>query len=102
MKSWYYYLECSDAKNVSPDNFKGDKLTTSVWKVVLTVLNDLFYLAGFLSVVLIIISGFNFITSGGDAGKAAQAKKMLVGTIVGLVIVLLAQIIVNTVLGMMT
>ncbi|MBQ3430797.1 hypothetical protein IJG20_01675 [Candidatus Saccharibacteria bacterium] len=102
LKSWYYYLDCTNGgKDVSSENFKGDKLATSVWTVVLTVLSDMFFLAGFLAIILIVVSGFNFITSAGDPGKATHAKSMLVGTIVGLLITVLAQVIVNTVLGMM-
>ena len=102
MKSWYYYLDCSSEKDIDQAQFSGDKLVPAVWKIVLTVLNDLFFLSGFLAVILIIYAGFNYITSAGDSGKAARATKMLTGTIVGLIIVVLAQVIVNTILGMMS
>ncbi|MBR3204283.1 hypothetical protein IKF81_01210 [Candidatus Saccharibacteria bacterium] len=101
LKSWYHYLECETEKDISAENFNSDRLAGSIWTIVLTVLSDLFFLAGLLAVILIAVSGFNFITSGGDVGKAQKAKKMLTGTIVGLVIVLLSQVIVNTILGML-
>lgn len=109
LKSWYSYLETTEGKSstgretceISQKNFEGDKLVSSVWKIVLTVLNDLFFVAGLLAVILIAYSGFRYITSAGNPGAAEAAKKTLTGTIVGLVIVLLAQVIVNTILAMM-
>lgn len=109
LKSWYAYLETTDGKSstgretceISQKNFEGDKLISSVWKIVLTVLNDLFFVAGFLAVILIAYSGFKYVTSAGNPGATEAAKKTLTGTIVGFVIVILAQVIVNTVLAMM-
>ncbi|MBQ3294708.1 hypothetical protein IJG98_03240 [Candidatus Saccharibacteria bacterium] len=103
MKAWYYYLQCDEGANkieIADSNFKGDELTKSIWLVGLTILTDLFFAAGMIAVVLIIVSGIKFITSSGDAGAAAKAKSSLVGTIVGLVIVLAAHLIVNTILGL--
>ena len=115
LKSWYYYLLCDKDSNykiigISESNFKGEttnqdgttsnNMVTAIWIIVLTVLNDLFFLAGLLAVVLIIYSGIQYITSNGNPGAAAKAKKSLTGTIIGLVIVLVAQVLVNTILGL--
>lgn len=100
LKAWYAYLDC-EGTEIAQSNFESTKIATTVWTVVLTVLNDLFFVAGILAVVLIIVSGVQFITSAGDPGAAAKAKKTLTGAIVGLVIVLLAQVIVNTILAIM-
>lgn len=99
LKSWYAHLECENG-NIAQSNFEGDNLSKSIWTIVLTVLADLFFVAGLLAVVLIIVSGIQFITSGGDPGAAAKAKKSLTGTIVGLVICLLAHVIVNTIMNL--
>lgn len=97
MDAWYNYLDC-DGKEVAKTNFEGDNLTTAVWLIVLTVLKDLFFAAGVLAVVYIIVAGIQFILSGGDPANAAKAKKALTATVVGLVIVLVARVIVNTIL----
>ena len=52
-------------------------------------------IAGVCAVFLIAISGFRYITSGGDAQKVASAKHALVGAIVGLLVIVLAQAIIT-------
>jgi len=70
----------------------------SLQKVIKAALNILSFVAGFLAVVMIIISGIRFITSGGDAQGVAGAKKGLIYAIVGLVVVGMSQAIVHFVL----
>jgi hypothetical protein len=47
---------------------------------------------------MIIYGGFRYITSGGDSGRVGSAKNTLIYAIVGLIIVALAQLIVNFVI----
>jgi len=54
---------------------------------------------GGLSVLMIVISGIMYISSGGDSSKTETAKNMLTYSIIGLVVALIAWIIVNTVIG---
>ena len=100
LNPWYAHLTRDDSCGVAQSNFQGDSLIPSIWKIVLTILSDLFFIAGLLAVVYIIYSGILYITSNGDPGAAAKAKKALTGTVVGLVIVLLAHVAVNTILGL--
>ena len=44
-------------------------------------------IAGMTSVIIIIVSGFRYVTSNGDAQKAASARSGIVGAAVGLVII---------------
>lgn len=62
-------------------------------------LNILSLIAGFAGVVMIIISGFKFITAQGDSSAIASARQTLIYALVGLVIAILAQVIVHFVLG---
>ena len=64
-----------------------------------TAVNILSLVVGVVSVVMIIYGGFKYITSGGESGKVTSAKTTLVYAIIGLVIVALAQLIVQWVLG---
>lgn len=106
LNPWYATLECERTTDttgksrltVVESNFKEDQLPTTILNVALTVLGDLFFLAGTLAVVLVIVAGIKFILSAGDPANAAKAKKALTSALVGLVIVLLANAIVNTVL----
>jgi hypothetical protein len=56
-------------------------------------------IVGVVAVIMIIVGGFKYITSGGDQQKIASAKSTLLYAIIGLVIVALAQVIVHFVIG---
>ena len=67
----------------------------SINKIVSMIVNVLTYVVGAVSVVMIIIGGFKFMTSAGDAQKVASARNSIIYALVGLVIVVLAQVIVH-------
>lgn len=71
---------------------------TTVNTIVATVINIFSWVVGVISVIMIIYGGFKYITSGGDAGGVTAAKNTILYAIVGLVIVALAQVIVQFVL----
>lgn len=56
-------------------------------------------LAGITAIIVIIVSGFTLIASGGDAAKAKSARSAIIGAVIGLVIIALAATIVSFVLG---
>lgn len=53
------------------------------------------YVIGALSVVMIIISGARFITSGGDSQKVSSAKSALIYALIGLAVVALTQVLIH-------
>ncbi|MBX4188669.1 pilin [Candidatus Saccharibacteria bacterium] len=63
-----------------------------------TVINVLSVVVGIAAVVMIIIAGFRYITSGGKQESVTGAKNTILYAVVGLVIVALAQVIVRFVL----
>lgn len=62
------------------------------------LINTLLFIVGLLSVIMIIVAGILYTTSGGDSGKVSKAKNMLTYAIVGLVVAFIAYAIVNWVL----
>jgi hypothetical protein len=62
-------------------------------------LSTLSLVAGVAAVIMIIVAGLKFITAQGDASTVASARSSLIYSLVGLVIVALAQVIVHFVLG---
>ena len=56
-------------------------------------------MVGIVAVVMIIIGGLRYITSGGNDTNVASAKNTLLYAIIGLIIVSLAQLIVRFVLN---
>lgn len=73
--------------------------TTSFNQLLARIINVLSIIVGVIAVVMIIVGGLRYITSGGDSGKVGTAKTTIIYAIVGLVIVALAQLIVHFVLN---
>lgn len=63
------------------------------------IINIFSLIVGVVSVIMIIIGGFRYITSGGDSTNVSSAKNTILYAIVGLIIVALAQTIVRFILG---
>lgn len=59
-------------------------------------------IVGAISIIMIIVGGFRYITSGGSSEKVGGAKNTLIYAIIGLIIVALAQFIVHYVLNTTT
>jgi hypothetical protein len=76
--------------------------TDQVNNIVTTVINIFSIVVGVVSVIMIILGGFRYITSGGDSTKVGGAKNTIIYALIGLVIVALAQFIVQFVLNKVT
>ena len=83
----------SEAKQQVCSGINGCTSTQSLDRIIRGVLNVLSAIAGIAAVVMIIIAGFKYITSGGDGGKVSSAKTTLVYAIVGIIIVAMSQFI---------
>jgi hypothetical protein len=69
---------------------------------VIAIINVLSAAVGVAAVIMIIIAGFRYITSGGKQESVASAKNALLYAIIGLVIAALAQVIARFVLHNVT
>lgn len=70
---------------------------------IIEVLINLFsVIIGIIAVVMIMVSGFKYITANGDSGNINSAKSTLIYAIIGLVIVAMAQFIARFVLDKAT
>jgi hypothetical protein len=63
------------------------------------VINIFSIVVGIVAVIMIVLGGLKYITSGGDSNNITSAKNTILYAIVGLVVVALAQFIVRFVLG---
>ena len=73
-------------------------MATFVWSIVLNVLIDLFSATGYVAVIFIIYGGVKYIMSQGDPGNVAKAKQILTSAAIGVGIALLASVVVNTII----
>jgi hypothetical protein len=71
-------------------------------KTIKTIVNVLSIIAGVIAVIMIIIGGLRYITSGGKQESISSAKNTILYSIIGLVVVALAQVVVRFVLHSVT
>ncbi len=72
--------------------------TSSVQTLIKNIINVLSAIGGIIAVIMVIIGGFKFVTSGGDSNASASARNTIIYALVGLIIIAFAQIIVQFVL----
>lgn len=92
-------LKCGTTLNV--DNTTGCDIsqgTSGINTVIENVVNIFSIIVGIVSVIMIIYGGFRYVTSGGDSGNVSSAKNTIIYAVIGLVVVALAQFIVQFVL----
>ena len=77
----------------------SDSTKTDLWGTVNTIINVVLGALGIITVIMIIIGGFTYLTSQGDPGKVKKGRDTLLYGIIGLIIALLAFAIVNFVLA---
>ena len=78
-------------------NYTGPTKDTNV---IQNILMPVYFWAGLLAVAIIVVAGFMYVLSNGNAQQVTRAKNAILGAVVGLILVLLAFVITNIVLGM--
>lgn len=81
---------------VCPDTNPED----SVNALVAQIINILSWAVGVISVIMIMVGGFKYVTSNGDNSKVTSGKNTIIYALIGLAIVALSQIIVQFVLDL--
>ncbi len=99
-------LSCGVSLNASGSNTDCSTSTSTgagkVQGIVTDMINIFSVVVGIISVIMIIYGGFKYITSGGDSGNVTGAKNTIIYAVIGLVVVALAQFIVQFVLNKVT
>jgi hypothetical protein len=80
----------------------GSDATTKINDIIHTIVNLLSAVVGVVAVIMIIVGGFRYITSGGNDTSVTSAKNTILYAIIGLVVVALAQLIVRFTLSKLT
>ena len=87
------------AQSAFLDNYELPGPEGDLIEWILKIINWLIGASALVAVVMIVVSGFKYITANGDENKISQATKTLTYSIVGLVLCFIAGMIVNFVLG---
>ena len=86
----------------APAGCAQDPNQPSVESTLATVINILSWVVGVAAVIMIIIGGFKYIVSGGNEAGVNSAKNTILFAIIGLVIVAVAQVLVQFVINRAT
>ncbi|MGH7238041.1 MAG: hypothetical protein ACREGF_05905 [Candidatus Saccharimonadales bacterium] len=84
---------CADTPNGGTNQITGQN------GVLLKAANIVAVLGGIIAVIMIIIGGIMFTTSGGDAKAVGTAKSLIIYAFVGIIIIAVAQILVRFIIG---
>lgn len=91
-------LGCGSNLNVDGTKCETETGSDRIQQIVTTLVNVFSVVVGIVAVIMIVVGGFKYITSGGDSGNITGAKNTIVYAVIGLVIVALAQFLVQFVL----
>lgn len=80
------------ARNVDIPSVSADS-------IVQNIVSTVFFIIGFISIIMILVGSFRFLTSNGDSSKNKQARMTLTYAIVGLIVSISAYSIITWVLG---
>ena len=95
---------CSDVDGMKEETKEALGCNESVLSekdIVQNVLTFMYWIVGIVAVIMIIVSGIMYTTSGGDPARVKKAKDALTVAVIGLIIALLAAVIVNWVTGVL-
>lgn len=89
------FIQIAHADDVTITNPIGD--TKDIPGVILKVTSFLLTIAGSLAILAVIVGGIYYITSLGDEKKVTQAKSILTYSIWGLILIILAYTVIQTI-----
>ena len=89
----------SDCINQGLHASGADSTPLSIHSLMGKITNILLFLMGSVSVIMIIIGGFRYVTSQGDQTQVQSAKNTILYSIVGIVVAILAYAAVNFVIS---
>lgn len=104
LRPWYAGLTDGDNCEVKIDSISrdGNQLSKVIWGIVLNILYDISVLIGYISIVMIAWGGYLYMFSRGLPDRAERGKKTLIAAIAGLAIAMLASVILNTIVTILT
>lgn len=84
---------------LKPSDIGVDDPVRSADTALLNVLNTTYFWAGIVCVVIIIIAGYIYVTSNGNATNIKRGKDAIMGAVIGLIFIMLAFTITQFVIG---
>jgi len=87
------------AQQWSVTNPFGMGMNTTLQVIIARIINIAFMAAGLVAVIYLIIGGFRYVTSSGNAEMIESAKATILNAIIGLIVIFISFLLVNYILG---
>lgn len=103
--AWYNNLAKVDpnsGKCAIVTDLDEEDLPILVWVIVLNILSILFSLVGYLAIGFLIFGSYLYILARGDTTRIARGKSTIIRSLIGLVICILASLLSNTIVNIIT
>ncbi len=100
----YFGVDIAGAQLISGEDAPGNIAEatggeTSFRTLARTMVNYFLFFLGFIATVMFIYGGVLYVTAAGNDENVQKAKKVLMYSVVGIVVILLSVAIVNTIIG---
>lgn len=92
-------LNCGADLKISSADCQAQDTGGQLDQIITLAINLFSVIVGIIAVVMIIVGGLKYITSGGDSGDITSAKNTILYAVVGLIVVAIAQFVVHFVLS---
>jgi ABC-type Fe3+ transport system permease subunit len=89
---------------ITTTNLAGEAASdrfTSLDQIVIFVINLVFVMGLAVALLFVIIGGIKYVTSGGDEGKATEARNTITNAVIGAVVIIAFRIIINVALNVL-
>jgi hypothetical protein len=73
---------------------------TTASQFAIQIINIMLMFSGIVAVFFIIIGGYQYLTSGGNAESAEAGRKTVTNAIIGLVIIILSYVVINVIVNL--
>ena len=102
LRPWYQGLTTSVNSKCEIGKPIEGKMPEFVWTIVLNILYDVMVMVGYLAIIMIAWGGYLYMFSRGMPDRAERGKKTLIAAVAGLAVAMLASVIMNTVVAILT
>lgn len=107
LRPWYHGLTTSITDSTGKSRCEigqpvDGKIPQFIWTIVLNILYDIMIMVGYIAIVMIAWGGYLYMFSRGLPDRAERGKKTLIAAAAGLAVAMLASVIMNTLVSILT